>query len=322
LDGKNFKELKEKKPTYLSLFSGAGGFELGFDEAGWECVGQIENDPRCISVLSYHWPNVPKWEDIRTVRGEDLPYADVIVFGSPCKDLSVAGYRRGLHGNESILYLDACRIINEMREVTHGRFPRIVVWENVYSTLSSSKGNDFAKAIDILAEFGAVDIGWRVLDASFFGVPHRRRRIIVVADFAEKSVGKILFEADNLRWNSASRFTPWTELTRVDLPSIKRNCGLIAEEGIVQTLTRAFGIAGPDAGHAQAGWFIPDISPSSFIRKITPLEAERLMGWPDFHTMYGKDGKVISDSARYQMCGNGVVAPVAQWLAERIWPAI
>ena len=190
--------------TFVSLFSGVGGFDLGLERAGWRCVAQVEWDPQCQAVLARHWPDVPRWADVVDVSGHDLPPADVVAFGSPCQDLSVAGKRAGfVDGGRSNLFFEAIRIIKEMRNAT-GTLPRFVIWENVVGALSSNGGGDFAAVIDALAEIGAMDIGWRVLDARYFGVPQRRRRIFVVADLAGRCAGAISTEPEGVCWDSAS----------------------------------------------------------------------------------------------------------------------
>lgn len=163
----------------LSLFSGVGGFDLGLERAGMRTVAQVEWDAKCQQVLARHWPDVPRWGDVSEVRGVDLPDCDLVAFGSPCQDLSVAGKRAGLDGHRSGLFFEAVRIIKELQD--DGRHPTWVVWENVAGALSSNGGRDFGAVLDSLAELGAVDVEWRVLDAQFFGVPQRRRRVFVVA---------------------------------------------------------------------------------------------------------------------------------------------
>lgn len=188
--------------SFVSLFSGVGGFDLGLEAAGWECVAQVEWDPNCQAVLARHWPHVPRWGDVTTVHGADLPAADVIAFGSPCQDLSVAGKRAGMaDGTRSALFHEAIRIIKEMRHATRNAFPRLVIWENVAGALSSTGGRDFAAVLDALADCGALDISWRVLDARWFGVPQRRRRIFVVADFAGHGASEIHAEPEGVRWH-------------------------------------------------------------------------------------------------------------------------
>ena len=187
------------KPTYGSLFSGVGGMDLGFDQH-MDCVFQVEWDKHAQAILRRHWPDVPKWEDVCDVNGAELPPCDVLTFGSPCQDLSVAGKRAGLDGGRSSMFYEAVRIIKEMRDATASRptgpVPRAVVWENVPGALSSNGGADFQAVIDALGDIGAVDIQWSVLDAQHFGVPQRRRRIFLIAIFdpatAEHGGGEIL----------------------------------------------------------------------------------------------------------------------------------
>jgi DNA-cytosine methyltransferase len=171
------------KLTYGSLFSGVGGFDMGFDQEAYECVFQVEWDKHCQNILAKHWPEVPKWSDVQDVNGAEIPPCDVLTFGSPCQDLSVAGKRAGLDGTKSSMFYEATRIIKEMRNATESIYPRVVIWENVPGALSSNNGADFGAVIDTLADIGAVDIQWSVLDAQHFGVPQRRRRIFVVAIF-------------------------------------------------------------------------------------------------------------------------------------------
>jgi len=325
----------------LSLFAGVGGFELGFESAGnalgipIQTVGQVEIDPYCQAVLTYHWPDVPKWGDIRDLPGSDVPDCDIITFGSPCQGLSQAGDRSGLelHSGSS-MFFEAIRVLKELRDA--GRSPKWAVWENVRGALWSNKGSDFAQVLDLLAECGAVDIQWRVLDARFFGVPQRRRRVFVVARFdLGNECGPQIFPVS---------------------PRRSRNSETVkGKEQKVAALTAwGVGVAGPDDNQAQAGHLIPvsihenlrseitlsEIHPTSIgaigkigvaqvgrspelVRKLTPLECERLMGWPDNHTAFGlypgqDSPKAISDAQRYKMCGNGVVAPVAGWVATAI----
>ena len=167
----------------VSLFSGVGGFEYGFEQAGFETVYQCEIDAKCRSVLRRHFPKAEQWSDISTLTGKQITDsisargvgADVVVWGSPCQDLSVAGLGGGLSGERSGLFYEGIRVITELRKETNNAYPRISVWENVPGALSSNKGADFGRVIDTMAEAGALVVEWRVLDARFFGVPQRRR---------------------------------------------------------------------------------------------------------------------------------------------------
>ena len=166
-----------------SLFAGVGGFDLGLEAAGWTCAWQVEWDKHCQQVLGHHWPDVPKWWDVSDVNGTELPPVDVITFGSPCQDLSVAGKRAGLEGSRSNLFFEATRIIKEMRDATRNTFPRWAIWENVPGAFNSRNGDDFEAVIQEMANLGGHHIEWHCVDAQFFGVPQRRRRVFVIACF-------------------------------------------------------------------------------------------------------------------------------------------
>jgi DNA (cytosine-5)-methyltransferase 1 len=153
----------------LSLFSGVGGFDMGLENAGMKTVFQCELNKNCQTILQRHWPEVPKWDDVKTLTGEHIlqhaPIIDVVAWGSPCQDLSVAGKRAGLEGNQSELFFEGIRIIKELRKATNNVYPRISVWENVFGATHSNKGADFGRVLDEMAEAGALVIEWRVLDA-------------------------------------------------------------------------------------------------------------------------------------------------------------
>lgn len=169
--------------TYGSLFTGVGGFDMGFDQAGYDCRWQVEWDKHCQQVLQHHWPDVPKHGDVQTVSGHNLEPVDVITYGSPCQDLSVAGKRAGLDGGRSSMFFESVRIFKEMRDATAGTFPRITIWENVPGALSSNNGEDFRTVLQSLDDIGALAQWWYVLDAQYFGVPQRRRRVFVISVF-------------------------------------------------------------------------------------------------------------------------------------------
>lgn len=187
-----------------SLFAGIGGFDLGFERAGMTCAWQVEKEPSCHTVLRARFPGAKLFDDVRTVNREVLEPVDVICGGFPCQDLSVAGKRAGLEGARSGLFYEMARIIGELE-------PAFVVWENVPGLLSSARGADFAAvlvALDGLGYSGA----WSVLDARYFGVAQRRRRVFGV--FARAGVGEpgrrcaqILALAPRLRGNPPPRST-------------------------------------------------------------------------------------------------------------------
>lgn len=215
-----------------SLFDGIGVFPLAAVHCGMEPVWASEIEARPISITKRHFPDMLHLGDITKISGAEIPPVDVITFGSPCQDLSVAGKRAGIHdGQRSNLFFEAIRIIKEMREATNGRYPAFAVWENVPGAFSSNKGEDFRCVLENFAKIneggytvprpangkwmGAGEIvgdgfsaAWRVLDAQYWGVPQRRRRIYLVADFAGGRAGKILFERESLRGHPAQGGAP------------------------------------------------------------------------------------------------------------------
>ena len=204
-----------------SLFDGSGGFPLGGIIAGMTPVWSSEIEPFPIRVTEKRLPSVRHYGDVSKLNGAGLEPVDVITFGSPCQDMSLAGKRAGLDGARSGLFFQAVRIIKEMR-AKYGR-PRFAVWENVRGALSSAGGEDFRRVLEELCriEDDAADVprpkkwqsagliwgngysvAWRVLDAQYWGVPQRRKRIYLVADFDGDSAGKILFDSEGVSGHS------------------------------------------------------------------------------------------------------------------------
>lgn len=175
---------------FISLFSGIGGFDLAFERAGMECVAVCEIDKNAQSVLRRHFPKAKLFDDVRKVGKEThgRKTIDLICGGFPCQDVSIAGRRAGLAGERSGLWFEFARIIDEIE-------PRWVIIENVPGLLSSNKGQDFAVIVQWLAQRG-YGVAWRVLDAQFFGVPQRRRRVFIVASFGNGSTTEVLFESE------------------------------------------------------------------------------------------------------------------------------
>ena len=365
----------------LSLFTGIGGFDLGFERAGMNVAAMCEADAQARNVLSKHWPDVPILEDVKDIDGKQFGAIDVISGGFPCQDISVAGNRKGLEGERSGLWWQFYRIISEAK-------PKWVVIENVAGLMSSGGRRDLGAIIGSLGKLGYLG-GYRVLDARYFGVAQRRRRMFIVASFGNDGGGKVLFESESLPGDlEASRQKKQKDSGSV--VSSSNSSSLLAESGVVASLTKSFGGAGADAQHAQNGWLVPDVSgtittafgPKNYtnlqevlansvipvndlkaysvtpktgggnnlrateisqsnsltalgqhhdrgtkildvanlrVRRITPTECERLMGFPDGWTAVGADGKAVSDTARYRFCGNAVVVNVSEWLGKRIF---
>ena len=216
--------------TLGSLFDGSGGFPLGGVLAGITPIFNSEIEPFPVRVTEVRFPNMKHYGDISTLKGSELEPVDIITFGSPCQDMSVAGKREGLDGNRSSLFYEAIRIIKEMREATNGKYPRYIVWENVPGAFSSNRGEDFKAVLTEICKVkdeqvsiskpakwenagrimgDGYSVAWRLLDAQYWGVPQRRQRIYLVADFDGGSAGKILFESEGLSGYSAQGFKSW-----------------------------------------------------------------------------------------------------------------
>lgn len=234
--------MKQNNLTLGSLFDGSGGFPLGGLLAGIIPVWASEVEPFPIRVTTKRLPFLKHLGDISAVSGADIEPVDIITFGSPCTDMSVAGKRAGLGGQQSCLFYQAIRIVKEMRCATNGEYPRYIVWENVPGAFSSNKGADFKAVLEAVCSVacnavkgegisvpeppkgkwssaGSIvadgfSLAWRVLDAQFWGVPQRRKRIYLVADFAGGSAGKILFESEGVSGYSAEGFRAWQGAAR------------------------------------------------------------------------------------------------------------
>ncbi len=360
-----------KDLTHLDLFSGVGGFSLGFEAAGFETLAFAEIDVFPSKVLAKNWPTVPNWGDVRNVDGREYRGVDVVTFGSPCQDFSVAGKQYGIRGERSGLFHEAIRVVREAR-------PRFAVFENVPGLFTSGKRWDFAAVLDALAESGALDIAWSVLDAQWFGVPQRRKRIFLVADFAGERAGEILAINEGVyrdtetsreaREEAARDYTQSVgEASAVDVRSLREQPGGISgtlqakgsggyslnytnpvvavsenqrSEVRVSDNHPALSTGGGKPGQGYpavlalhitqdpiAGEVAPAMGTGNsngcatigalvnrVIRRLTPVECERLMGWPDDHTYIQGAG----DSPRYKACGNGVAFGPVKWIAERM----
>ena len=216
--------------TLGSLFDGSGGFPLGGLLAGIRPVWSSEIEPFAIRVTTKRLPFVKHYGDIRELDGAKLEPVDILTMGSPCQDISIAGRREGLAGSRSGLFYEGIRIAEEMRRATHGSKPRYIVWENVYGAFSSNGGADFAAVLAAFAGLageavaaprpakwtGAGEIvgdrfsvAWRLLDAQYWGVPQRRRRVYLVANLAGGRAGKVLFDSEGVSGYSPQGFRSW-----------------------------------------------------------------------------------------------------------------
>ena len=232
--------------TLGSLFDGSGGFPLGAILCGITPVWAAEVEPYPIKVTKTRLPFMKHLGSVTEIDGAKIEPVDIITFGSPCQDLSIAGKREGLQGNRSGLFHEAMRIVKEMRIATNGEKPRYIVWENVTGAFSSNKGEDFRVVLETIMQAkdetftvprsekwngsgcivaDSLSLAWRTFDAQYWGVPQRRKRIYLVADFDGQRAGKILFEQEGLRGNSSKSVQKWKDLTE----SSRRSTDLSSE---------------------------------------------------------------------------------------------
>lgn len=224
------------KPLTLgSLFDGSGTFPMMAMLSGIVPVWKSEIEPFPIAVTEKRLPFVKHLSDINSVNGAEIEPVDIVTFGSPCTDLSVAGKRQGLNAERSGLFFQAIRIIKEMRGATNGKYPRFAVWENVTGAFSSNGGEDFRCVLEELCKIKDADlsvpkpekwtksgeimgenfsVAYRTFDAQYWGVPQRRMRVYLVADFEGGCASKILFESEGVSGYSAESFRAWQETSQ------------------------------------------------------------------------------------------------------------
>ena len=294
---------------YISLCSGIEAVSVAWHPLGYEPVAFSEVEPFPCAVLAERWPGVPNVGDITKIDGRSYHgTVDIVVGGTPCQGFSIAGKRGGLDDERSGLARDFVRIVSECR-------PRWFVWENVPGALSTNGGREFGTFIRAMDECG-YHLAWRIVDAQFFGTPQRRRRIFLIGHSGDwRRSATVLFEREGVR-----RDTPQSRQKRPD---------------IVGSLTVSSGTNGADDNAAQAGHLVItkcltshgyrfDTETENFIpqaggiRRLTPVEWERLMGFPDGYTAVTYRGKPAADSPRYRALGNSMAVPIMRWLGERI----
>ena len=416
--------------TLGSLFDGLGGWQIAALHNGVRPVWSSEIEAFPIAVTKKHFPETLQLGDITKLDGATLPPVDIICAGSPCQDLSVAGKRKGLDGERSGLFRKAIDIVRGMREATNGEYPKFFIWENVPGAFSSNKGADFQAVLEEITKSkipmpaggkwaaagmvrsGKCDIAWRVLDAKYWGVPQRRKRIFLVADFRNQQSRntEVLFEPESLpgdiesggkegqraaagvenNTRITSSFEPGITardgrklshevsttlranmgdnqasiLTCESVYSIQGNTidrqlknganGKGVSKDISYTLntvdrhavtdkeqyavdfgrtadriqmnatqsTTLLGLGG--GGGAKTGLYhLKNKNGIKYIvRRLTPLEAERLQGLPDSWTDIEFKGKSAPDSARYKAIGNGMAQPCADFVLSKVAKAL
>lgn len=394
---------------YLSLFSGIEACSVAWKSLGWTCVAVAEIDPFCNALLAHHYPDIPNLGDVSAITVGDikaLGKIDLIVFGSPCQDLSVAGKRAGFKGERSSLFYHAMRIVDYAKKYNQLRF---ALWENVCGAFSSNKGQDFAQVVGHMADISQVCpppswqnsgaalgsnlLEWRVLDALYFGVPQRRKRVFALADFGDwERRPPILFECQSVLGDHCQSQSTKQEVAKPSYctaksPSKQAICyGVIADitpkasDNLMGTLraTGGGGITPPLVAYAldarQSFGSLPNLAHTlcatdykgaqavyaiagniigrgdkhggngtgvqqdtsytlttadrhavadltGLVRRLTPIECERLMGFADNYTKIPYRGKPVEQcpkTQRYKALGNSMAVPVMQWIGKRI----
>jgi len=347
---------------YFSAFTGVGGFDLGMPPE-WECVGHSEIDKYANMVLRYRFRDVKNYGDAEKIDWKEVPDFDMLVGGTPCQDLSVAGKRAGLNGSRSRLFFEFVRSLREKK-------PRYFIWENVKGALSSNGGWDFARVLLEFSEAG-YSVWWQVLDATWFGIPQHRERVFVVGSLGREPPLEVLFEPSHHRTTTRIQGQSVNTIKRRYYGAHATGSYVVESEFNAQKINvihnstsqikRIYGIDGVaptlhryTSGHQDVKIAIPVLTPSriekrqngrrfkengepsftitrqdrngifdgKIIRTLTPLECERLMGWPDNWTKWGIDEKgntvELSDTQRYNLIGNGIVPQVVSGIIENM----
>lgn len=221
----------EKEMTLGSLFDGIAGFPLAAAQNGIKTIWASEIVGDCIDIVKKHFPEIQHLGDITKINGGEIPPVDIISFGSPCQNLSTAGNQKGLDGEKSQLFFEAIRIIYEMRGATNGKYPKYIIWENVAGAFSSNKGQDFRRVLEEITKTyipmpnsrrwatsgmvrsAAGSTAWRQLDAQYWGVPQRRKRIYLVHNFNGERAPEILFECESVLGYTAQGRTEGKNIT-------------------------------------------------------------------------------------------------------------
>lgn len=366
-----------KEINQLDLFSGIGGFHLGFERAGYKVNSYFsEVDKHAVAVYKHQFKDSTYVGSVTDVRGADLPRIDLITFGSPCQDFSLAGKRKGMGGERSSLITEAIRLVHECR-------PRVFIWENVKGTFSSNNGADFWAIIQAFANIGGYRLEWQLLNTSWF-LPQNRERIYLVGysttpngdwggvfPIGESTEQDIIIQGHNQRANTiTTRYTgnangsfigecqQSTQKVRItDKRGNERDADkastLVAgyyklpSDGDyikVKSATKqgyeeategdSINFSQPNSetrrgrvGKGKAQTLETSCNQAAIqnyrIRRLTPIECERLQGFPDNHTSKGiYDGEVkeMSNTQRYKQCGNAVTVDVVQAIANKLHP--
>ena len=312
----------------IDLFSGTGGFSLGFKQAGYEFIEHYfsEIDKHAIANYKHNFPNAKYIGDITTIHGRDLKGIDIITFGSPCQDFSLAGKRQGLAGDRSSLIKEAIRLITDIR-------PGVFVWENVKGAFSSNSGEDFTAILQAFANIGGYRLEWQLLNTSWV-LPQNRERIYLIGHLAGRSVpGVFPIGEDDFILTEKRQQTQicrtltggghsgglHSDMTVIQVGTYRTHNDGKGFRGIKENVSPTIPARARTDGSGQ-----PVIRYSycdNNIRRLTEIECERLQGFPDDWTKWGcYDGetKEIAKTNRYKLIGNAVTVDIVELIAKRL----
>lgn len=295
------KKQQEQPIKINSFFAGIGGFDLGFERQGFRTMMLCENDPFCNRILNRHWPDVQKELDIRNVAAEDIPEAPVWCGGFPCQDISVArgkNERLGLQGERSGLFYDYARLIEQCH-------PEVVMIENVEGLFSSNQGRDFGIILQCMTEMGYA-VAWRKINSRYFGVPQSRKRTYVCCwrNSMAKAV-RVMFDNEG---------APKVHNERLGFITEASEPGAYPKVPLV-----SYCISATTGRHTGTDWSRTYVVCHNGVRRMTPIECERLQGFPDNWTQPNiEEVQEDINSSRYKTLGNAVSVPVIEWIASRI----
>jgi DNA (cytosine-5)-methyltransferase 1 len=321
---------------YLSVCSGIEAATVAWHPLGWTPIAFAEIDRFPSAVLAHHYPHVPNWGDLVGFHAWPDTAVDLLVGGTPCQSFSVAGLRAGLDHPGGSLVLVYLALAHRVR-------PRWLVWENVPGVLSIDDGRAFGALLGGLAALG-FGFAYRVLDAQYFGVPQRRRRVFVVGHSRNwRRAAAVLFERASLCGDPAPRRHAGTDITG-DPSGIAGSCSskwskgtggpagdehynLISEADDGEPMLAFADVADPIAANqdrtytreGRNNFRLSNVAHSpTAVRRLTPRECERLQGFPDDYTLIRYRGRLAPDRPRYRALGNSMAVPVMRWIGERI----
>jgi DNA (cytosine-5)-methyltransferase 1 len=297
--------MNKSNKTYkiASFFAGIGGFDIAFERNGFETTYLCEINPFCQSILKDHWPDVKKDDDINEIDIKKVPCAQVWCGGFPCQDISVArgkSKRLGLSGTRSGLFYHYAELIEQAK-------PKVVVIENVEGLFTSNGGRDFGVILQTMTSMGYA-VGWRLLNSRYFGVPQSRTRVYMCCWLNQPGkVLNVMFDKEGAEKPKPSRADFITESNKPDeYPKVPKV---------------SYCLAATSGRHTGTDWSRTYVVCRDGVRRMTPLESERLQGFPDNWTAtnnYQGDAENLN-TLRYTAIGNAVSVPVVEWLAKRLY---